>query len=147
MIYSVQKTPEILNIAKQYAQELKLKIVIIDQNLKPFVESDYHIRDAGLYEFVYLLNNANFIVTDSFHGTSFAINLEIPFVVADPKFGRNRITSLLETVGLNECLISSMHNITKTIHNIDFNQSTLLLEEARSKSLKYIENALKSSHK
>ena len=38
-----------------------------------------HIMDAGPQEFISLLNKAVYVITDSFHGTAFSINFNIPF--------------------------------------------------------------------
>jgi hypothetical protein len=49
---------------------------------------------------------ADFLVTDSFHGAAFAINLEIPFVVlSNENRGQSRLLSLLEMFELKTRLV------------------------------------------
>lgn len=50
----------------------------------------------GLSEFVGLFKNAAFVVTDSFHGVSFATTFGRPFVVLAPPKYSGRISSLLD---------------------------------------------------
>ena len=105
-----------------------------------------NILDAGPAEFLSLIANTNYVVTDSFHGTAFSINLGVPFftVISGKKKDNSRMESLLELVELRKCLVlddASVESIDIE-QSIDFNKAYSLLNEARMKSIDYLKKAL-----
>lgn len=145
---------------REWANELKkitgYKIVTIPF-LDEFVESDmtfgdYQIFDAGPAEFVNLIRNAEYVCTDSFHGSVFSILNHKQFVTFnrfsnESKNSRNsRIESLLTQTGLQKRrMTSSDQHIYEVIEQkIDYDLVEKKLTEMRVKSVNYLENALKS---
>lgn len=81
--------------------------------------------ECGVFPSVesWILNylNAQFVVTDSFHGTAFAINFEIPFIVlGNVKRGMSRIISILKMFDLENRLVCSPEMI-RTVMNEKIN--------------------------
>jgi len=76
--YILDKTPQKNGIIKDISESLNLKIdtIYLDNNLKDFVKKG--VLKPSMGEWLYHFKTANFIVTDSFHGTVFSIlfNLE-----------------------------------------------------------------------
>ena len=145
---------------REWVNELKkitgYKIVTIPF-LDEFVESDmtfgdYQIFDAGPAEFVNLIRNAEYVCTDSFHGSVFSILNHKQFVTFnrfsnESKNSRNsRIESLLTQTGLQKRrMTSSDQHIYEVIEQkIDYDLVEKKLTEMRAKSVNYLENALKS---
>lgn len=145
---------------REWVNELKkitgYKIVTIPF-LDEFVESDmtfgdYQIFDAGPAEFVNLIRNAEYVCTDSFHGSVFSILNHKQFVTFnrfsnESKNSRNsRIESLLTQTGLQKCrMTSSDQHIYEVIEQkIDYDLVEKKLTEMRAKSVNYLENALKN---
>lgn len=96
------------------------------------------VRDAGPREFVSLLAGADFVVTDSFHGTAFALNLGVPFYAFAEDARASRITDLLALVGLSARCNPTAEEI-KAPTRIDFTGAHRLLADERERSLKIIE--------
>lgn len=63
-----------------------------------------NVFDAGPREFLYLLAHSKFVVTNSFHGTIFALNFHIPFLsLLNPVSGTNsRILSIVQELGVQD---------------------------------------------
>lgn len=60
----------------------------------------------GIPEFLYLIQNASIVVSSSFHGTAFALNMGIPLVALAKKNEDDRIASLVSNIGLaNDILV------------------------------------------
>lgn len=86
--------------AKRIAKESKL-------NLEEFYPKDYVVLPP-VEQWLKGFRDAELVITDSFHGTVFAIINKTPFVVIENTFGGSaRLTSLLEAVGLDDRLISA----------------------------------------
>lgn len=83
------------------AENLNLPFV----NLLDFDNFDQYI--TGIEEFLYLIDNATLICTQSFHGTALALNFKRPFIVYKIQRGRmiqrfSRFDSMLELFGLSD---------------------------------------------
>ena len=81
--------------------------------------------------------DADFVVTDSFHGTVFSIIFNKPFIVyLNEERGISRFSSLLSMLGLNGRIIHSANDIEKSsILSIDWDNVNTILRDERDKSL------------
>jgi len=144
LVYTVPRSGLIKKAVKYYAKKLNLKVVAIDQMLWPISNVDMHMKSAGPKEFVELFCNAEFVVTDSFHGVCFAVNFSKPFVAVSAGKRANRISSLLSVLNLNETLVSSEAEFSKTTLKFDFNLISEKLNNEREKSKKILLDSLSS---
>lgn len=92
-------------------------------------------------------DRADFIVTDSFHGTAFSINFRRPFLsIVNPDRGADRFTSLLDSVNLRHRLINEdvlndrIENLVK--ESIDWSQVDTHLTHLSRPSMTFLSNAL-----
>ena len=58
---------------KRFAKKNKKQLVVVPHDGYSYMQSKYVIRDCSVGNFLYLIKNADYIVTDSFHGTVFSI--------------------------------------------------------------------------
>lgn len=88
--------------------------------------------------------NADFVITNTFHGTAFAINLEKQFV----SFSRSeKISELLNEFGLSDRDVKgrNYYEIPKLLETpIQFDRVRKLLEEKRELSSKYLFDSIES---
>ncbi len=94
------------------------------------------------------IRQASFIVTDSFHGTVFALLFGKPFVVLENQSGGiSRIHSLLSHYGLTDRLVSAdvLKNLSaeRLLHGISYSQINPTLEADRSAAVDFLREALK----
>lgn len=85
------------------------------------------------------------LITDSFHGTAFACNLNTEFLAYIPKFG-GRIYNLLNIVSLQDRAIADFKNIQAADSHIDFTHVNEVLDMERKKGDEYIERMLSVSN-
>lgn len=85
--------------------------------------------------------NADFIITDSFHGTAFAINFNRPFVVLSNQLrGQSRLLSILSMFGLEERLVNNVEEAEFIAEMpIDWERVNIILDAQRNKSKLYFE--------
>lgn len=104
LVFTVDNHPErAWRVWNRHARELGVPVYRIANNLVPVSHVDRTLRGITPQEFVWLFDHAAYVVTDSFHGTAFSVNLQTPFTVIPNKHGNNvRMTELLESVGLPE---------------------------------------------
>ena len=108
LIYDLNGKDNLVVIAKKIQNLTKSKIVCITSNERNRYDVDKTVFDAGPSEFVGWFANANYVVTDSFHGTSFSIIFNKPFstYVAATKTS-DRVRTLLGKFNLNWRLIEN----------------------------------------
>lgn len=108
----------------------------IDQCVYPPVED--WIR--GFYD-------ADFVITDSFHGTVFSIIFQKPFVaIGNSERGLSRFKSLLSKLGLASQLYIPSNDFDQNLlsKKIDYSKVNFLLDKWRSESIDFIKSSLAS---
>lgn len=89
--------------------------------------------------------DAEFVITDSFHGTAFSIIFNKPFIsIGNKKRGITRFSSLLKMLGLEDRLIFDFgaDSLKKLNNTIDFEEVNKKLNEKKKESLNFLRNAL-----
>lgn len=132
------KTRQYCKWIEAYAKRHNYEIVdVLDIN-------DLRYYDIDPTEFVWLLANARAVFTDSFHGTAFSINLQIPFLAFERAEGgasmSSRITTLLKKTGLERCLCVGEGSFSD--FSCGFSSAEQIILQERAIMLEYIKNAL-----
>lgn len=145
LVYNVGSTIEHdAKFAKHIANKLGCKVVFMSIKWTTKENIDVNIPHCGPAEFVWLFANAEFIVTSSFHGVAFSVNLNKNFInVLNPK-SPQRTHQLLSSVALAERTINSIEEIDNLDLNIDYIFPNQLLEKQRTDSMEYLINAIEN---
>ena len=107
--------------------------------------------DAGPTEFVKLIKNADYIITDSFHGTIFSINFNKKFLVFERQYNAansqsTRLKSILEQLDLLDRYDGEFKSELKCqdvlSKGIDYNTVNSKLMELRKESLMWLSDAI-----
>ena len=97
-------------------------------------------------EWLYNIQNCEFVVTDSFHCTCFAIIFKKNFVVMQKRWALSRLTSLLNMLGLQDRLIYSYEELTQKKYLLDtpieYKKVYNILDKKRIESLKWLFDSL-----
>ena len=139
--------------AQEYADEYGYEVVHLPYIMRTIRPSDKYLTGQGRYdvgprEFIALINNAECVFTDSFHGLAFSINFNKNFYIFDrddetgTKSMNARITDTLEMFGLQKRHITNKNDILDNIL-VDFTNAHKILEQEKQKSINWLLNALK----
>lgn len=145
LIYTLSGSKYIHRLAKYIAEQLGCAIVNIKSNFRKEPEDGtIHLYNLGPSEWVGLMMKASYVVTDSFHGTAFSINFNIPFTtLVNPNGNTNtRVLSILEITHLKERIIYDDSNALPSSLDINFSPVNSIIEEWRNKSLNFLINSL-----
>jgi hypothetical protein len=132
---------------KTYQMKKMIKKIKKDKNMDvvkiaDIEEKKYYIE--GPREFINYFEDAEIVLTDSFHGAIFSILFEKPFVIYDRIGGfssmNSRINTLLNKFNFESRLAEKINE--KDIFTIDFSHVESILEKERKKSIKYLKKAL-----
>jgi hypothetical protein len=129
---------------------LKHSIVIVPHLFECYKKYDcIQSLDKSPFEFLGLIKNAAFILTDSFHGATFSISFNKPFFVFDRQYKHgfnesSRVSSILNILELEYRWIRSKNTINENTLKIDYNACNMKLESERKKSGDFLTRSLKS---
>ncbi|MDO4394949.1 MAG: polysaccharide pyruvyl transferase family protein [Mycoplasmatota bacterium] len=155
LCYFLGNQKEYYSFAKKLAKETKLKIVIIPGNIH-YADKDKinHVNSCGPKEFVELIMNARYVLTDSYHGMLFSINFNKNFIIFkrfkdNKKISQNsRIYTILEEYNLENRMYKKNISISDILnHEIDYKKINEILEIKRKESINYLCSAIKEIEK
>ena len=127
---------------KQLSNQMGLPLWRINNNTYKERVFDKLLLGMTPEEFVWLIDHAKYVITDSFHGTAFSINLGTPFVSMEPILGnRARIVDLLHLLNLNGRILTADAEALPA-PEIDYSGADALLEEERARCLRWLRGAL-----
>ena len=89
--------------------------------------------------------DANFIITDSFHGCVFSIIYNKPFIaIGNKSRGLSRFTSLLKLFGLEGRLVDCLSEVNEDVvnMNIDWRKVNAILKDEQRRSRKFLKENL-----
>lgn len=143
LLYCFELTPTLKQFTMELAAETNCEIRYISYALRKQINA-IHERCIGPLEFLGLILNAKYVVTNSFHGTAFAINFRkacfVELLQGQAKVN-SRIEYILERFGLASRKIISGR---KWHFNepIDYVNVHALLEADRIRSMTYLKRIL-----
>ena len=151
--YFLGKNIEHRKFAERLKEKTGYKIVSLNHADEYVKYSDMFADEApydvGPAEFLNMIRNAEYVCTDSFHGTVFSLINNVKFFTFrrynnKSKVSTNsRIDSLLGIVNLKERLINGDEDVEKEIEKkINFENVNMKLEEFRNTSKEFLKNAL-----
>jgi hypothetical protein len=103
---------------------------------------------AGPADFLAYFAGAQYVVTNSFHGTAFSVNfgkecyIPINDTLPKEKALHERVTSLLTQVGATERMLPASNPVLPQALTTDWQQVAARLDALRQASLAYLKNAL-----
>ena len=132
-------------IAKRIAKKLGKELKVIPGDVLDYKKQG--VVNASPEEFLKLIYNAYMVITDSFHGTIFSINFNVPFITfrrfKDNKLSQNsRIYNILKKVNLEDRIYNNNDEYFLKNINIDFSKCNKILEKERKESIEFLEKSL-----
>ncbi len=131
-------TNQVINISK------KLGIKIISLGKK--IPGSIFKKDIGPAEFIYLYNNARFVVTNSFHGTVFSLIFNKPFLTFGNGNYNSRMETILKLTNQTKRLILDNKNIEELLKLLTVEEDyefEKIIENERQKSKEFLEKYLR----
>lgn len=112
--YVLDSSTEKSQIIKVISKKLALKSDVV--TLQPRDENGYIGRHKSVEKWLNKFAEADFVVTDSFHGCVFSIIFEKPFIaIANKSRGLDRFYSLLDSLGLKNRLVFSYEELMEKL--------------------------------
>lgn len=133
---------KIYNACKLLSEKTGLKVIDGSGTANKMVG----IRDCRICspdDFLWYIKHARYVLTNSFHGTAFSVIMEKQFFVVPHSTTGNRVTELLDQVGLSKRYAPSGVLAAQRIDNpIEYDETRKLIRKLRASSLQYLRDSI-----
>lgn len=138
-----QSSQEITKIADRLSAQNNMPIVYLKMNMRlgnPFKEKTITVIDAGPKEFLYLIKNATYVVTSSFHGTALSCIYQKNLSVVIPDVRGSRVRAIADMFHLKDRVYRSYEDFIERCNDekSPINNNTLEYQEALKRSVNYL---------
>lgn len=135
--YTGRLNKEEENYIRNFARRNNKKIISIGHYSKI---ADENITCNPFYVFSYF-NNADFVITDTFHGTVFSIKMNTKFCTIIRNSNRNKLSALLEKLGRLDRRVNKLDDIERLYNiEVDFSETNAVIECERNKTITYLKD-------
>ncbi len=124
---------------RKFAKQKGMKLVCVG-GIQGFCD-EYML--ATPFEVLGLFKNANYVITDTFHGTIMSLKYGTKFATIVRNNNNQKLTDLLKKFGLEDrrvCELSELSNIIEKAY--DFTVVKDIIENERKKTREYLKNSL-----
>lgn len=136
LLYARRYNPKMNEYAEKLAEKNGWKIIDISLRATNAERGHQMFYEAGVEEFLSLVKNAEYVVTNSFHGMIFSVQYGRPFVVFSREQCDTKIEELLALFGLSDrMLVNGTESFTDVI---DYNAVHANIAAAREESIKFL---------
>lgn len=140
LLYSRRYNKAMEQYAEQLAKQMGVKLVEISIRATNAEKGHIMRYDAGVEEFLSLVKHAECVITNSFHGVIFAVQLRTPFYCFSREQGDTKIGEVLDLFGLSERIM--IDGTEKISPEIDYDPVHQRIAEARKPAAEYLRYAL-----
>ena len=140
-VYALEINDNLIQAARELSEKEGLDIVFTD------MKNRYGKRAHSRYtcdpsEFISYIKNAEYVITNSFHGTVFSIIFEKKFLTILHKTRGSRLIDLLTELNLDTRIIQSPKELEVVYEDIDYLSVKDKIKEKASLSESYIQKVL-----
>ena len=144
LIYSREYNKNMTKFADSLAKKYNLDVIEISLRKQNFYKHKM-AYNTGIDEFLGLIKNAEFVITNSYHGAIFSIQFRRELYVFSRDCCSNKINVMLEMAGLSERLTKSA--VIPELRKTDYDAVWRRIKAEREKSFDYLKNALSVADK
>lgn len=138
LVYSLKIDNNLINYVKRISEEKKMSVVFFDLRKRYGKRSISHYT-ANPADFLSYVNKAEYVITNSFHGTVFSIIFRKKFVCIPMEGTSSRMVNLLELLEMTDRLFNLNVNID---NKIDYEKIHNQLDIYRNQSISYLKKVL-----
>ena len=147
LIYNLNKSKEFDNYARKLAKKTGLKLVRLCTRYDQIFRVGKSILVPTVEEFISLIDNATYVLTDSFHATAFSMNMNTEPICVYPNEFSGRIDSFLKLVKSTQRKIKDYNDFEVINRHVNFEEVNNVLNKEREKANNYLKNVVKTINK
>lgn len=143
LIYQLHNNAQMMEYAYRLAERTGLKLITMSSTVQHLAHrGSTHVFVPSLSEWLGYIKNTRFMITDSFHGTAFAINFNTQFINILPEGTATRNQSILEMTGLQNRIATNYQDFSYFENQINYCNVNNIIREKREESIRILKNML-----
>ena len=142
LLVQLNRNREFDVFAQRFAKENNKTLLRLCLRLDQIVLPGKAVVIPDVTDYLWLIDNADYVLTDSFHAVSFSLNFEKNFYAVLPKKYSSRIVSILNDLNLEKRIVSDYTLAQGQVEDIEYTKVNEKIAELRRQSDKYIDFAL-----
>lgn len=142
LFYNLLNKPESVMFAEKLSKETGLPIKEINKKLSLRHLGKRYISTASVSEFLRMILDAEYVVSNSFHGVAFSIILQKQFFAVGMGEKSNRVKSLLNSVGIPERYVVDAGSYILPSNTIDYQMVLNNLNMVVGESIQFLYNSI-----
>lgn len=142
LVYQIHNDKKLDRYAKAVAKKYKLPLIRISPSFHQIVRGGKFKFCPDISVFLSYVKNAQCLITDSFHGTAFALNFNTPFVEVLTGETSTRNMSILRLTGLTDRVLQDENDLELAFKPVDFTYANKILAEKRKEGIEILSQML-----
>ncbi len=142
LVYNLNRNKKIDNYAEELSKKTGLKIIYLSYQLHEFYKKGKMACNPKVEDFISLIDNASYVISDSFHATAFSLNLNKQFIIVYPGKYSTRLQSILELLNLENRVANDEKDLSIINNKIDYEIVNKKMELMRKESMDWLKQAL-----
>ena len=143
LFYTIKPSERLRKIAQAFADRHGYKLVFMNGRVKDrFAIGRYPVYGVGPREFLGLVDGAEYVFTNSFHGVAISLAFHKRFYVEFSSDTNSRLRNVVETFDLSQCIVNDETADCAPV-SIDYVSVDRKLAVLRDNSMLFLRGALK----
>ena len=142
LVYQLNRNAEFDSYVQKVAKKTGLKVMRIAYGVHEKRSGENAVICPSVGRFLSLFLGAEIVITDSFHGTAYSVNLGKKFVAISPGRFNGRIANLLAMTGLEDHWLQSFKNLELAEASFNHDSVKNALDSKRREAIVFLDNAV-----
>lgn len=142
LIYNLNRSKGFDRYAVELSKRTGLKLVRFCTRYDQFYRPGKSMLVPKVFDFISLIDNAKYVLTDSFHATAFSLNLHTEPICVYPKEFGGRLESILKQTKTTQRHIENYEDFNVVNRTVNFEQVDEILSRERNKVNNFIDTVI-----
>lgn len=143
LVYQIHNHPRLNYYAEQFAKHVGLPLVRVSPYLHQIMRGGKLCWLPDVGKFLSYIKHCSYLITDSFHGTAFALTYNKQFInVLEDESAGVRVQNILRITRLEDRTVSNVDDFSLCGKQIDYRAVNLILDNERNRSLKILKSII-----
>ncbi|MBR6689440.1 MAG: polysaccharide pyruvyl transferase family protein [Clostridia bacterium] len=143
LVYNLNRNKKIDNYAKNLSKKTGIKVKYISYQLHEFYKNGKMYCNPKVEDFLAIIKNAKYVISDSFHATAFSLTFRKEFVIIYPGKYSSRLQNILVKLGLENRVAKDENDLVIVDNKINYKNVTNILEEERKVSINWLKEHIR----
>lgn len=140
LLYNLNSSKAIDDYAQEVSKRINCKLYRFCTRYDQVIRKGKSLIIPKIEDFITCIDNAEFVITDSFHATAFAMNLNTKLIVLPPKKYSSRLRDFIAQIQNEKCIAKNYQDFSPIDNHPNFAQIDSILARERLKFDNFIKS-------